>query len=102
MLDDIPCEYVPLSEYKWHPASYVPWDTCPTRYPWNPIIYTVIASFQACTFCIAIELTGQVFARFRRKHSLYFWYAHPFLTMTFLASAGETNNRLTTCAGASS
>jgi hypothetical protein len=70
-----PCQYVPLSKYYWKPGSALPWPTCPSALPWNPVIYTLLTAFQACTFCIGLELTAQVFVRFRKKKPFYFWYS---------------------------
>ncbi|TID22856.1 Drug resistance protein [Venturia nashicola] len=66
-----PCPYVPLSKYSW--KSYDPDSPagCGTL-SWNPVVFSLLAAFQAGTILLAFEVIIQLFFQFKRK-SLYFW-----------------------------
>jgi hypothetical protein len=67
-----PCPYVPTSEYDWKLSSMSVPEHCGTL-PWNPVIYSLVAAFQAGTFLVGLEVIIQLFFQFK-KRSLYFWY----------------------------
>lgn len=82
-----PCPYVPLTKYSW--KSYDPNApaNCGTL-SWNPVVFSLLAAFQAGTILLAFEVIIQLFFQFKRK-SLYFWYVfvisfHKYQQLTML------------------
>lgn len=59
-------EYVPLDEYN---LGY----TSPIPLAWNPTIYCFVAAFSAVPMWMTIELTFQIYAKFKKYTGLYFW-----------------------------
>jgi hypothetical protein len=76
------CGYVPLSQYDWTLLKpYKPNPGC-SRLPWNATVYSLIAAFDAVTVWIGLELIVQLFMRFKRRGTLYFWYVLAFPAMS--------------------
>jgi hypothetical protein len=68
------CPWVPLSMYDWSfavPPVVPPGCTC---LAWHPVVYSVVVAFHACTIWIALELNVQLFLRFKKRGTLYFWH----------------------------
>ena len=60
------CHFVPLGSYDF---SY----QCEFPLPWNPTVYCLIAAISAVPMYVTIELTFQLYAKFKKYNGLYFW-----------------------------
>jgi len=70
---ELPCGYVPLSQYDWTLLKpFKPNPGC-SNLPWNATVYSLISAFDAVTVWIGLELIVQLFLRFQRRRTLYFW-----------------------------
>jgi hypothetical protein len=58
--------FTPLSEYNWSPARF-------EILPFQPVVYPLVASFFALAIWMSLELSVQLYFKFRRHHGLYFW-----------------------------
>ena len=58
--------YVALSKYNWSPAGF-------EVLPFHPVVYPLVASFFAVALWLSLELSVQLYFKFRRHRGLYFW-----------------------------
>ncbi|KAF2421087.1 hypothetical protein EJ08DRAFT_522801 [Tothia fuscella] len=68
-----PCPYSSFSDYNWSSTDQrEPPPGCSTLV-WNPVVFLLASSFQICTIFIGGDIHVQLFYRFRKKKTLYFW-----------------------------
>ena len=59
-------DFVALSDYNWSPGKF-------EILPVHPIVYPLVASFFAVALWLSLELSVQLYFKFRRHRGLYFW-----------------------------